>query len=229
MGSFASKGQERQKVEPILKLLKMYDTVIIVDDSLSMSGARWKQAGKALAKLAKLAAEYDEDGLDIFFLNSNESEQGIKDPQEVAALFKRVSPRDLTPIGKRLRGFLEEYITQYRHNSGIKRVNYIVITDGEANDQEKENKVERVIVNAAQKLDDLNAPISQVGIQFVQIGTDESARRFLEMLDDTLKNKYKIRDMVDTTVNFNDGPIDLVKALVGGINKRVDGGTIVTG
>lgn len=56
-----------------------------------------------------------------------------------------------------------------------------------------DTRTEDVIVKAAQALDAANAPLTQVGIQFVQIGEDISATEFLETLDNSLKTKHKIR------------------------------------
>lgn len=52
---------------------------------------------------------------------------------------------------------------------------------------------EVIIVNAARELDRMYAPISQVGIQFVQIGHDQSATEFLETLDNRLKSQHDVR------------------------------------
>lgn len=79
----------KESQENALETLKLYDTVIIVDDSSSMRYAnRWEQvslhtclripgshstihqAGKALAELAHTAGMYDTDGIDIYFLNN---------------------------------------------------------------------------------------------------------------------------------------------------------------
>jgi hypothetical protein len=51
--------------------------VFLIDDSGSMSGLRWKEAGSALASVAEKAAMYDPDGIDIHFLNSSEVGQDI--------------------------------------------------------------------------------------------------------------------------------------------------------
>lgn len=66
--------------------------------------------------------------------------------------------------------------------------------------------------------------IPQVGISFVQIGEDPSARAYLQELDDELP-KYGIRDMVDTTPyskSLASEPDMLVKILLGGVHRRVD-------
>jgi hypothetical protein len=94
-----------------------------------------------------------------------------------------------------------------------------VITDGAPSDEPED-----VIVAAARRLDRGDFPLSQLGIQFVQIGNDPEARAALEELDDDLSGKYGVRDIVDTTPYTSaglDGAV-LIKILLGGINRRVD-------
>ena len=57
----------------------------------------------------------------------------------------------------------------------------------------KADNVEDVIVNAARRLEQLGIPERQLGIQFVQIGSDERAADALRALDDDLQHKYIIR------------------------------------
>lgn len=79
---------------------------------------------------------------------------------------------------------------------------------------------------AARRLDKGNFRLSQVGIQFVQVGADPKATRFLIKLDDALTNEHGIRDIVDTTPSSAlSGALsadNLIKILLGGINRRVD-------
>jgi hypothetical protein len=44
---------------------------MIVDDSSSMEGGSWVEAREALAGLADAAAKYDQDGIDVHFLNDH--------------------------------------------------------------------------------------------------------------------------------------------------------------
>ena len=105
----------------------------------------------------------------------------------------------------------------------------------------------RCIVEAASRLDRQRVPLDRFGIQFVQIGTDEEAARALQVLDDELSDRYKIRvgisfrgfsdtlysptlqDIVDTT------PFDpnsqalfntdyMLKILIGSLDKELDNG-----
>lgn len=91
--------------------------------------------------------------------------------------------------------------------------------------------------------DEKYLPLSQVGIQFVQVGNDQQAMRYLAQLDDGLKlhgirvirfirtralsfSIMIIQDIVDTRPYNPDKPEALEamlrKALLGSINRRVD-------
>lgn len=75
-------------------------------------------------------------------------------------------------------------------------------------------------MKVAKILDQMNARVAQVGIQFVQIGDNEGATAYLQRLDDDLA-KQGIRDIVDTTLPEGKD-LDLVKILIGAVNRRVD-------
>ncbi|KAJ7857298.1 hypothetical protein B0H14DRAFT_696505 [Mycena olivaceomarginata] len=225
MGSKLSRSRSARipgsALESALELLRHFQTVLIVDDSRSMKGELWKQAGKALQDLAAVASEYDTDGLEIHFFNSNVVAKRVKTAEEVEDVFNKVTPTNSTPMGLKLQSLLEPYLAALKANPNLKSVNFIVITDGAPTDR-AETEPERVIVNAARELDSIHALLSQVGIQFVQVGGNTAATRYLESLDNNLRTKYDIRDIVDTTFAPVDKPLDMIKILTGGINRRVD-------
>ena len=111
----------------------------------------------------------------------------------------------------------------------IKPLNIIVITDGCPSD---EKHLESVIVNTAKELDysfDPPCPAWQIGIQFFQVGEDQRATESLMDLDDKLKDKYKIRDMVDTVPwksgSSSGSSLDgafILKVVTGAVNRRLD-------
>lgn len=216
--------------EDVLLSLSRFDTVLLVDDSGSMRGPRWTWAKNALATLATVAARYDADGIDIEFLNSKTRGSEMKNKAAVEALFASVTPQGKTPLGKRLDAILRAYMRQLsKQPDKTKPLNLIVITDGAPTDG---SATEEAIVRCARALDARNARTTQLGIQFVQIGNDARARAYLESLDDDLV-KHNIRDIVDTTLSGSgDGlNLDLVKILVGAVNRRVDnkGSGVLTG
>jgi len=155
-------------------------------------------------------------------LNDKRFKEHVCYAWEINSLFADVTPRGLTFIGDKLETLLRNYLTNIEHaNATIKPVNYIVLTDGHPTDDPED-----AIVMAAKRLDKGDFPLTQVGIQFVQIGSDPSATKFLEELDDNLQSKYNIRDMVDTTpfkkIHGRLTAEMLTKILLGGINRRVD-------
>ncbi|KAE8225452.1 hypothetical protein CF319_g1809 [Tilletia indica] len=234
-------GSGRAEEDP-LKLLKSYDCVFIVDDSSSMhvneqpdgsmGPSRWDEARDALAGVVELARHYDEDGVDIVFLNSEATLLGTKDAAAVRTLFDSIDPQGPTPTGERLEMLMLDYwekLDSYSERkkrgaltpgeSPPKKLNYIIITDGRPTDEPSD-----VIVNCARRLDEGRYPLSQIGIQFLQVGNDPEATRALNELDDELSKVHKVRDMVDTTTyaGMMLSTEAITKALLGGINRRLD-------
>ncbi|RHZ59022.1 uncharacterized protein CDV56_103402 [Aspergillus thermomutatus] len=200
--------------------LREFDTIFVVDDSSSMLGSRWKEAEEALAAIAPICTRYDQDGIDIYFLNhrrdatatSTGAYHNITTAADVQEIFNSVRPRGPTPYGKRLLQILNPYLRRVEKMAAatdedgnlrdpakfVKPLNIIAITDGVFTDD-----AESVIVDVAKRLDGprCRAVPWQVGIQFFQIGDDEGARRYLEDLDDDLGKMAKednLRDIVDT-------------------------------
>jgi len=204
--------------EDDLAILKDYDTVIILDDSGSMIPL-WTQACRALGILAEVAARYDTNGIDIHFLNHHRVGERLKSQHEVEHLFAGVSPAGPTPLGECLERVSRRLLRDVDKGNSCKKANYLVITDGRPTDD-----AEDAIVHIAKRLDKAYAPLSQLGFQFIQIGSDENAKAFLEKLDNDLKEKHSIRDMVDTEP-YTGAELTaprLIKLLLGGINRKVD-------
>lgn len=165
--------------------------------------------------------------IDVYFLNNPATAQNVQNVNNLKSLFDSVQPCGSTPTGTRLEEILLDYLNEYERvtSSGgkMRPLNIIVVTDGTAEDD-----VETVILNAARRLDGLRAPISQVGIQFIQIGDDPEATVWLHELDNEIHNRDGgCRDIVDTTpaIDIVDGDFNakyLLKAMLGGINKRYD-------
>lgn len=165
----------------------------------SMGPSRWEEARDALAGMVELAAQYDSDGVDVHFLNHEASLESCREPTQIKRLFDSIVPEGLTPTGTKLEMLLLQYMDDIetykstRQGKEPKKRNYVCITDGVATDDP-----ESVIVALAQRLDRSNFPLSQVGIQFVQVGNDAEARDALRELDDAITSQYSCRDIVDT-------------------------------
>lgn len=221
--------------------LSSFDTVFLIDDSGSMSGSSWGEVRRVLKEIVPTCVEHDSDGIDVYFLNHKSGElldkvsgkagsgyRGITSANRVTELFRDVSPNGGTPTGSRLGQIIDSYMRRYRKVVdetediyAMKPINVIIITDGASGDD-----VESPIIRVAKELDELRAPIYQVGIQFFQVGGYVEAAKALKALDDDLPNRG-VRDIVDTCY-FQAGTRGtltsqkLLKVVLGAVDKRID-------
>jgi len=226
--------------------LATFDTVLLIDDSGSMAGRGWREVSQALSTIAPIVTKHDEDGIDIYFMNHKSTNpgvpsegvapggyRGIKRAATVNEIFDRVRPQGGTPTGIRVHNILKPYLAKLEkevsEGKEMKPLNLIVLTDGVPSDD-----VESVLLSAAKKLDKLDAPPFQVGVQFFQVGNEEGAKEALEELDDELSNLVEggVRDIVDTVTwtggsSASEGGVGLtgdgiLKAVLGAVVKRLD-------
>lgn len=219
--------------------LSTFDTVFVIDDSGSMAGRSWREVREALSTIAPICTSHDPDGIDVYFLNHRSSGTGsgtqapggyfhIRDANQVSRLFESVRPCGSTPTGARLHSILKPYVSHIARRAenidSTKPVNIIVITDGCPTDDP-----EGIIVHHARKLDQIEAPPHQVGIQFFQVGNELGATKALRELDDDL-SEQGIRDMVDTATwnsttanNTQSLTADgILKVVLGAVVRRLD-------
>jgi hypothetical protein len=217
MDSSLVAGKENRRT---LRRLAQWDVVFVIDDTNSMDTAadsleadrtdqrvttRWDVLVLAMQYVADIAAKYDKDGIDVHFLCSDLKMNNVTKGQQILDVLACVDleantggtffERALSPI-------LQAYMAKYKqyHNSITsgtpghqpKPMNIIVITDGGADDG---LQTERLIVRVAKELDEMYAPICQLGIQFVQVGDDAKATKYLKLLDDRLEKTFEIRDV----------------------------------
>ena len=203
--------------EDKLSILRGYDTVFLVDDSVSMlTAGRWELVKKILARSTQITTEYDPDGIDIRFFNYNAiPADSIKDPVDARSIIEQVHPNGRTPTLRCLQQCLRGYMRQFRNKQDdwrFSKYNLIILTDGEPDPayedpdeiSDKEDarlnkpvnrKIRKEIVKTAMDLEDMGAPDEQVGIQFCQIGNDAGVATFFSYLDNDLRKKYKVRDV----------------------------------
>ncbi|KUJ21835.1 uncharacterized protein LY89DRAFT_681227 [Mollisia scopiformis] len=226
--------------------LATFDTTLLIDDSGSMAGRSWREVSQALSTIAPIVTKHDSDGIDIYFLNHKSSNpgavndgiaaggyRGIKRAATITEIFERVRPGGGTPTGIRIHNILKPYLAKLEKETAegreMKPLNLIVLTDGVPSDD-----VESVLLSAAKKLDKLDAPPFQVGVQFFQVGNEEGAKEALEELDDGISELVEggVRDMVDTVtwtggVASSEGGVGLtgdgiLKCVLGAVVKRLD-------
>jgi hypothetical protein len=171
--------------------LALYDIVIYIDDSGSMSfeenGERIKDLGLILQRVAFAGTLFDDDGIELRFMNEDlpiQQLSGIRNEQQVQQLLAQKRYKGLTPFGTELRKKIVDPILVSRLNSGRmeKPLLIICITDGQPAGENANTLVETVqyAVQAAQRSQ--YGP-GAVAFQFAQVGNDQKATEFLAKLD----------------------------------------------
>jgi len=160
------------------------DYILIIDKSGSMAGSYWKQAQKAVSKLAPCACQADPDGVTLYFFTSNFTKyENIKDASTVENIFQKERPSDSTNLAGVLKAAFQE------HFAGNKPTTILVITDGSP---DSESDVISEITDTSNRLE----KDEDLSLTFIQIGNDSGATKFLKKLDESLSGiKF---DIVDT-------------------------------
>ena len=195
--------------------LSSFDTIFLIDDSGSMAGRSWRETSAAIESITPICTSHHPDSSEYRNLTS---------ASDVRRVFESVRPYGGTPTGSRLSAILRPYLRKLKDlgPDACKPLNIIVITDGVPSDD-----VESVVLNAAKKLEEADAPAWQVGIQFFQVGNERGAAESLRELDDGLMEMGCKRDIVDTVPwNGKAGGIlsaeGILKVLLGAVTRRLD-------
>ncbi|KAF5966604.1 hypothetical protein FBULB1_11572 [Fusarium bulbicola] len=148
-------------------------------------------------------------------------------PAKIAPIyiFESIQPCGSTPTGSRLQHILKPCTARISFHSSYfsatEPINIIAITGGCPTDDP-----EAIIVQHARKLDQIEAPPHQVGIQFFQVGNELGAGTALFDWDNGI-SRHSIRDMVDTftwDASASDGKKELTEE---GILKAVPGAVVL--
>lgn len=240
IGGANTKTVKNDALDQFLHKLAAYNVVFVIDDSTSMNIddqndglTRWKQALEALQMVVPMATKYDDDGVDVCFIN-NPQALNVSKNQDIIQLMAqlKVSPRGGTELGTKLSEVFENFLSELRKKLSnpqyrVKPISMIVITDGAATDLTPQYHTHNVIVKLCKDLMTMGCnPIDWIGIQFFQVGNDENAKKYLSSLDDDLKTKYGIPDIVDFTPYDTNSHLPLKyilkKVMLGGIDGDVD-------
>lgn len=198
--------------------LALYDIVIYIDDSGSMSfeeqGERIKDLQLILQRVAFAGTLFDEDGIDIRFMNEdppNQQLSGIRSDQQIGQIMANKRYKGLTPFGTELKKKVIDQILVPRLNSGQMRKPLLVIsiTDGQPAGEDHNTLINTVqyAVQAAQRSQ--YGP-GAVAFQFAQVGNDTKATEFLAKLDndpmvgrevDCTSSKFSDDDFRDLTAD----------------------------
>lgn len=180
--------------------LENRDYVLVLDKSGSMGAtdcaggqSRWKAAEESTVALSRKISSLDPDGITVItFAGSHKTYENVT-PDTVERIFKENEPGGGTTLGPVLAAVFADY--KKRKAAGQTKANgemLLVVTDGAPTD---ESAVAKEIIAFGNSLENAD---EEYGIQFLQIGRDVEAARFLKKLDDDLTAQGAKHDIVDT-------------------------------
>ncbi|KAL2870839.1 putative transcription factor RfeF [Aspergillus lucknowensis] len=180
--------------------LSLFDIVLYVDDSGSIEfeekGVRKEQLKQIIGIVATIASTFDEDGINVRFMNNDLARNGVRSVQEVEQLISSVRFSGMTPLGTSLRSKVLDplIVGPLRANQLQKPVLVITITDG----QPAGEPLDSVSQGIRYTIDEVSrSPLGRgaVAFEFSQVGNDTKARDFLGSLD----NDPIIGSLIDCT------------------------------
>ena len=175
------------------------DYTLMIDKSSSMATSddpdgktRWQIAQESTLALAQKCEEIDPDGITVYVFSGAFKRYDNVTSGKVTKVYEENQPMGQTDLATVLQDAFDDYFK--RKEAGTAKVNgetFLIITDGEPTDRKA---VINLIMDAAQKVDRED----ELGISFIQVGTDKEATRFFKALDDDLEGVGAKFDIVDT-------------------------------
>ncbi|MFB2878079.1 vWA domain-containing protein [Floridanema aerugineum] len=200
-------------------MLEERDYTLIIDKSGSMSTpdqpgnrTRWQAAQESTLALARKCEQFDPDGITVYLFSGRFKRYDNVTSDKVAQIFQENDPSGTTDLAGVLKNATDSYLQ--RKAAGETKPNgeiILVITDGEPDDRKA---VMRVIIEASRQID----RDEELAISLIQVGTDQTATKFLKVLDDELQNAGAKFDIVDTVTLDDMEGFTLSEVLLNAIN-----------
>ncbi|KAJ9110517.1 hypothetical protein QFC20_002845 [Naganishia adeliensis] len=176
--------------------IALFDVVLYVDDS---GGERIDDLKLIMSRVAYATSLFDQDGIQVRFMNSRVEGNGINSEQAALNLVQQVRFSGLTPLGTQLDAKIIQplLLGPARANQLKKPLLIVILTDGTPAGEPKE-QVFNVIMRTNQELQRTRYGTDAVSYQFAQIGNDLKAQAFLGELD----SHPVIGGLIDSTSNY---------------------------
>lgn len=161
------------------------------------NGERIDDLKLILSRVAFATSLFDDDGIQVRFMNSTDQGNNIRNEQQVSEMVSRTRFSGLTPMGRELNAkILQPLVLQPARSGSLRKpVLVITITDGQPTG-ESSGDVAKIISSASAELArNPRYGRGAVAFQFAQVGNDLKAREFLSKLDE----EPSIGDIIDCT------------------------------
>lgn len=199
-------------------ILQDRDYTLIIDKSGSMSTpdqaggrSRWDTAQESTLAIARKCEQFDPDGMTLYVFSGRFKRYENVTSSKVAQIFQENDPSGSTNLAAVLQDATSNYFK--RKAAGQTKPNgetILVITDGEPDDR---RAVMRTIIDASRQME----RDEELAISLIQVGTDQTATRFLKVLDDELQSAGAKFDIVDTVTLEDMEDMSLTEVLMNAI------------
>lgn len=180
-------------------LIDNRDYTLVIDASGTMATpdqpgdrTRWEAIQESTLALTRKCEELDSDGLTVYLFSDSFRRYDQVISSQVSQLFETNTPVGSTNLVPVLQHAVNNYFQ--RKAAGQTKAageTILVVTDGEPNDR---LGVANVIIDTSHRMD----RDEELAILFVQVGSDEDAKRFLKSLDEQLQGVGAKFDICDT-------------------------------
>ncbi|MBK1990937.1 VWA domain-containing protein [Sphaerospermopsis aphanizomenoides BCCUSP55] len=200
-------------------MLENRDYTLIIDKSGSMATpdqkggrTRWSAAQESTLALASKCEQFDSDGITVYLFSGRFKRYENVTSSKVVQIFQENDPSGTTDLAGVLKHATDDYFQ--RKANGQTKANgelILVVTDGEPDDRKA---VMKTIIETSRRMD----RDEELGISFIQVGTDPNATRFLKILDDELQSAGAKFDICDTVTMEDMEDMSLAEVLLNAIN-----------
>lgn len=200
-------------------MLENRDYTLIIDKSGSMATpdqkngkSRWVTAQESTFALASKCEQLDPDGITIYLFSGRFKRYENVTASKVTQIFQENDPSGSTDLASVLKHATDNYFERKAaKQTKLNGETILVVTDGEPDDRKA---VMKTIIEASRRMD----RDEELAISFIQVGSDQQARKFLKVLDDELQGAGAKFDICDTITIDDMEDLSLSEVLLNAIN-----------
>lgn len=199
-------------------MLDNRDYTLIIDKSGSMSNtdrgtnkSRWEIVKESTLALARKCDQLDPDGITVYLFSGKFKRYDKVTAAKVEQIFQENEPMGGTNLTAVLQDAVNQFFQRKKAGQAKGGETILIITDGEPDDR---RSVFEVIIETTKRMDS----DEELGLSFIQVGSDTGATDFLKALDDRLMSIGANFDIVDTVTIGDMEDMTIAEVLLSAVN-----------